>query len=202
MKEQTTQQRIMDAAFELIYANSYAEVGVAAICERAGVQKGSFYHHFKSKQDLAMAVLEQNFCDFKSAMLDAVFTGERDGLTEIQDFVDQIYEYQKDIKTKTGQVLGCPFGNMSIELSTQDEAIRKKLVHIFQRSKESLREALQRGVDEHDERLENIDADATAQAMYAYLEGILMSAKTHNDIDVYRQLAPALLDIRIHAKTH
>ena len=72
MKEQTTQQRILDAAIELMYAQSYAEVGIAAICEKAGVQKGSFYHFFKSKQDLAMAVLEENFAEFKGAILDSV----------------------------------------------------------------------------------------------------------------------------------
>ena len=39
-----TKQRLLDAAFALFYARSYADVGVQEICEKAGVKKGSFYH--------------------------------------------------------------------------------------------------------------------------------------------------------------
>jgi len=47
-----TYDRILLAARELIHARSYAEVGVAAICDQAQVKKGSFYHFFPSKQAL------------------------------------------------------------------------------------------------------------------------------------------------------
>lgn len=200
--EQTTQQRILDSAFELMYAQSYAEVGVAAICEKAGIQKGSFYHFYKSKQELALAVLEQKFCDFKKSMLDKVFTGKLAPLDEIALFTQEIYAFQKDIKSSTGHVLGCPFGNISLELSSQDEAIRNKVVHIFKRSKQSIQDCLQRGVDNHDEQLAGIDVAATAEAMYAYMEGILLFAKTNNDVEIIRQLAPAILTIRIYSEAN
>ena len=45
-----TQTRILESARELIHSRSYADVGVAAICEHAGVNKGSFYHFFPSKR--------------------------------------------------------------------------------------------------------------------------------------------------------
>lgn len=202
MKEQTTQQRILDAAIELMYAQSYAEVGIAAICEKAGVQKGSFYHFFKSKQDLAMAVLEENFAEFKGAILDSVFTGKQPPLEELREFIQQIYVLQKDIKEHTGHVLGCPFGNISLERSSQDENIRQKLEHIFNRSKQNLRDCLQRGVDAGDEHFTGIDINATADAMYAYMEGILLFSKTSNDPEVIRRLAPAMLAIRIYPETH
>ena len=53
-----TQKRILDSASELIHARSYADVGVSAICEHAGVKKGSFYHFFRSKQELTLTVLD------------------------------------------------------------------------------------------------------------------------------------------------
>ena len=55
-----TRQRLLDAAGELIHASSYREVGVQQICDRAGVRKGSFYHFFPSKRDLALASLDQS----------------------------------------------------------------------------------------------------------------------------------------------
>jgi len=200
-QEQTTQQRILDSAFELMYAQSYAEVGVAAICEKADVKKGSFYHFYKSKQELAIAVLEEKFWEYKESILDSTFTGKLPALDEIKLFTESIYQFQVDIKKSTGNVLGCPFGNIAIELSSQDEAIRNKVEHIFKRSIQSLRDCLQRGVDNHDDKLSGIDVNATADAMYAYLEGIILLAKTQNDTDVIRQLSPAMIGIRIYPKT-
>ena len=200
-QEQTTQQRIIDSAFELMYAQSYAEVGVAAICEKANVKKGSFYHFYKSKQELAIAVLEEKFCEYKHAILDTAFTGKLSPLEEIALFAEKIYLFQKDVKASTGNVLGCPYGNMALELSSQDEAIRKKVEHIFKRSIESIRDSLQRGVDNQDPQLTGIDVTATADAMFAYLEGIILLAKTQNNADVIRQLSPAMNAIRIYPKS-
>ena len=200
-QEQTTQQRIIDSAFELMYAQSYAEVGVAAICEKANVKKGSFYHFYKSKQELAIAVLEEKFCDYKHEILDAAFTGKLTPLEEIALFAEKIYLFQKDIKASTGSVLGCPYGNIALELSSQDEAIRKKVEHIFKRNIQSIRDSLQRGVDNEDPQLSGIDVIATADAMFAYLEGIILLAKTQNNANVIRQLSPAMNAIRIYPKS-
>ena len=95
-----------------------------------------------------------------------------------------------------------PFGNISLERSSQDENIRQKLEHIFNRSKQNLRDCLQRGVDAGDEHFTGIDINATADAMYAYMEGILLFSKTSNDPEVIRRLAPAMLAIRIYPETH
>ncbi len=45
--------RLMDAARTLIWENSYGSTSVDAICLKAGVRKGSFYHFFESKSALA-----------------------------------------------------------------------------------------------------------------------------------------------------
>jgi len=200
-QEQTTQQRILDSAFELMHAQSYAEVGVAAICEKADVKKGSFYHFYKSKQELAIAVFEEKFCEYKASILDTTFTGKLAPLDEIALFAKKIYQLQTEVKASTGHVLGCPFGNIALELSSQDEPIRNKVAHIFTRSMQSLRDCLQRGVDNQDEQLKGIDVNSTAEAMYAYLEGIILFAKTQNNTDVIRQLSPAMLSIRIYPKS-
>ena len=51
-------ERLMDAAMDLIWENSYGATSVDAICDRAGAKKGSFYYFFKSKSELAAAALE------------------------------------------------------------------------------------------------------------------------------------------------
>ncbi len=196
--ELSTERRIMDSAFELIYAQSYADVGVAAICKKADVKKGSFYHFYKSKQELAIAVLEDKFSDYKSQIIDIAFTGKLPALDELNLFAEKIAEFQTSIKKSTGHVLGCPYGNIALELSSQDEPIRQKVDNIFARSISSIRDCLQRGVANNEADLNGIDIDATANAMFAYLEGIILIAKTQNNPDIIQQLTPALLGIRIY----
>jgi TetR/AcrR family transcriptional repressor of nem operon len=52
-----SRQRLMDAAYELIWSYSYGSVTIEAICDHARVKKGSFYYFFDSKSDLAVAAL-------------------------------------------------------------------------------------------------------------------------------------------------
>jgi TetR/AcrR family transcriptional repressor of nem operon len=190
-----TRQRILDSARELIYARSYADVGVAAICEHAGVKKGSFYHFFPSKQELTLAVIEELFTTFKERIYNDCFSAKVSPMERLRRFIDRAYELQREMTDVTGQTLGCPFGNLAAEMSTQDGAIRHKVDEVFQRMEhhiaDTLEEASVRG------EVGEIDVSATAQAMVAYVEGIMLMAKTRNDPEIIRQLGPALVDIRI-----
>lgn len=49
--------KLIDAAVALIREKGYAATTVDDICVRSGVKKGSFFHHFKSKEDLVLATI-------------------------------------------------------------------------------------------------------------------------------------------------
>ncbi len=49
--------RLLDAALQVIRARGYAATTIDDICHQAGVTKGSFFHHFKSKDELALAAI-------------------------------------------------------------------------------------------------------------------------------------------------
>jgi len=53
-----TRERLLEAAIDLLWASSFGAVSVDQICEGAGVKKGSFYHFFESKIDLAIAAYD------------------------------------------------------------------------------------------------------------------------------------------------
>lgn len=189
-----THDRILSTARQLIHARSYADVGVAAICSQAGVKKGSFYHFFPSKQALTLSILETYRQDMQ-AMLAQAFRPDLSPLARLQRFAQLAYEFQLHIKQSTGQVAGCPFGNLASELATQDETIRCKVVDIFDSLQHATQACLQEAVDSGE--LPALDVDATAQAMFAYMEGVMLLAKTHNDPEILRQLLPAMTQIRI-----
>jgi TetR/AcrR family transcriptional repressor of nem operon len=190
-----TYQRIIESAKELIYSKSYADVGVAAICEKANVKKGSFYHFFPSKQELTLAVIDTYYTDFKNRIIDRAFDSQLPPLERINLFCIMSIEMQCEIHQQTGHVYGCPFGNLATELSTQDETIRAKLDSQFAKLQNLFRAALQEAVDRGDAK--NINVDATARAILAMFEGSMLLAKTHNDPDILRQLLPPAAELRL-----
>jgi len=190
-----TYDRILASAKELMHASSYADVGVAAICEHAQVKKGSFYHFFPSKQELTLAVLDDIYADFKQAIIDQAFTSALPPLQRLEKFAELAIELQTSIHEQTGVVMGCPLGNLASELSTQDETIRKKIDTLFIRLRRGIGEALQAAVERGE--IEAVDTDATALAILSYFEGTMLMAKTQNDPSILRHLLPAAAHIRI-----
>ncbi len=191
-----TYQRIIDSAQALIHARSYSDVGVAAICEKANVQKGSFYHFFSSKQELTLAVIEKNNADMKEQLIDEAFRSDFSPLDRIQRFFDLTIEFQTTIYQETGHVYGCPFGNLATEMATQDENIRTELNKSFTNLHTLIAETLIEANDINEiHDMKNVEL--TAQAMIAYFEGALLLAKTQNDPNVLTQLLPATLKIRL-----
>lgn len=193
-----TQQRILDSARELIYSRSYADVGVAAICDHAGVKKGSFYHFFPSKRDLTLAVLDGYYLEIKTHLLAQAFANDIPPLARLARFGQLSYEFQKQVSLDTGRVIGCFFGNLASELSTQDEPIRAKVAQIFANLQGGIRSLLQEAVAAGE--LQNINIEATAQAMLAYFEGVMLLAKNRNDVEIMGQLLPAMAQIRIPSR--
>ena len=58
-RSEKTRAAIMIASAALFSQAGYDATSVAQICEQAGVSKGAFYHHFPSKQDLFLSILDE-----------------------------------------------------------------------------------------------------------------------------------------------
>ena len=194
-KAHDTRQRLLDTAEKLFYARSYEDVGVQEICREAGVKKGSFYHFFPSKRDLTLAILDASWNRYRETMLAQVFAGDIPPLQRIERLLDSQYRHHKAVKDATGQVMGCPYGNLAGEMSTQDEGIRERLKRIFRDLEAPIEEVLNEAMAAGD--LAELDSRATAGAMVAYLEGLTLMAKTWNDPEIVRALGPAMLKLAV-----
>ena len=58
-KSQETKEKIFRAAKRILQKKGYEELSIKNICEEAGVSNGSFYHHFKTKDDLLSYYIEE-----------------------------------------------------------------------------------------------------------------------------------------------
>lgn len=78
--------RLLDAALTVLRSRGYAGATVDEICAAAGVTKGAFFHHFRSKEDLAIAAAAHF-----SAWLEALFA--RSGWRDRADPLDRLLAY-------------------------------------------------------------------------------------------------------------
>ncbi|MCM8854682.1 MAG: TetR/AcrR family transcriptional regulator [Candidatus Thiodiazotropha sp.] len=196
--ETDTKDRILATARELFHGRSYADVGIKEICTLAKVQKGSFYHFFPSKQELAMAVIDDMSDDWAHGFVAEAFDEALPPIERLDYMVDAVYYWQKAAKNAEGRMPGCLFGNLALEVSTRDEVLRARLNAVFEKASARFHEALEQAVELGE--MPPLDTAATATAMLAYLEGVILLAKTRNDPDVVRILGPAIKSIRIEQR--
>ncbi len=190
-----TRTRILSVARGLFHGRSYADVGIKEICDSAQVQKGSFYHFFPSKRDLALAVIDDMAGEWAHGFVAEAFDHDLPPMERLDYMVDAAYYWQKAAKDIEGRMPGCLFGNLALEISTRDDVLRAKLNAVFNKAKDRFRETLEEAVATG--AIPPLDAEATSTAMLAYLEGVILLAKTRNDPEVVRILGPAIKTLRI-----
>jgi TetR/AcrR family transcriptional repressor of nem operon len=122
----TTKRDLLELGIGLLLKHGYADLGVATLLERAGVPKGSFYHHFKDKEDFGLQAIDLYMQSVHRA-LDAAFTDDgRDPLDQIRRFFRIVSDgYQGD------GYLGCLLGGLGQELSGVSPTFRKKVEACF-----------------------------------------------------------------------
>jgi len=134
-KARATRERIIIAATELFYLQGYNATGLDKVLKAAGVTKGNFYYHFKSKEALAIATLDWEFDLVSKDMQEKVFSSKagdskQSPLNTLFSLLELLANKQKE-QYSNGHVRGCYFGNFTLELSTASQAVRDKVSNIF-----------------------------------------------------------------------
>lgn len=184
---------LLDAALDLIWERSYGVVTIDAICEKAGVKKGSFYYFFESKSALAVAALEADWNDCGKQKWDSLFSASTPPLERIRNFFQYAYDAQLALQKEHGKVLGCPCFSVGSETSTQDEPIRLKVQEILQREIRYFESAIRDG--QADGSIPSGDASSKAKCLFALFEGSLGQARIQNDLEFLRILPETSLAI-------
>ncbi|QLL05288.1 TetR/AcrR family transcriptional regulator [Mycobacterium vicinigordonae] len=178
--------RIVSTAARLFLQRSYHDVGVEELCTAADVRKGSFYHYFSSKADLAKAVVDLHMRVFETRLAGAQCTTPAERLLAIPDAIGDI---QSALHTQFGRFVGCPFGNLAAELSTTDEDVRTYLAERLAGLENGLAQVCRDAADANVLR-DEVDPDRLAHALLAHYQGLILLAKLHGS--TASDLAPAL----------
>jgi len=122
----STKQRMLDAGLGMLLEHGYHDLGIQALLDATGTPKGSFYHHFASKEDFALQVIDQ----YMRGVHDGLDTCLGDAARPPLDRVRRFFETTQQGYRKAGY-MGCLLGGLGQELSGVSEVFRRKIESCF-----------------------------------------------------------------------
>ena len=159
--------KFLDAALALVRMKGYAATTVDDICQKAELTKGSFFHHFKGKEDLAVEAARHWSAVTGGLFALAPYTKLADPLERVLGYVD----FRKAIIQGDVPQFTCFVGTLAQEIHQTNPAIR---------------DACDASIREHAARVEadialamqqrGIKADFTAKSLALYTQAVLQGA--------------------------
>lgn len=188
MASQTnSKDKILQCAREMFVQEGYQSTSVDDILERSGVAKSNFYYHFKTKDDLAFAVLDIEVAEHLTRIQCTLRNPDLKPKERLTAFFQQTCEVQVELY----RLAGCPFGNFAAtlpnavhdgnrEVNLRNERFRVRLNQLFWEFEQALGECLHEGSLYGDLR-SDIPVAELASMVIATVEGLLVLTKTHRD---------------------
>lgn len=185
MQRTNIKQHIIDVASKLFYTQGYNATGINEIIAKAEIAKATLYHHFKSKEDICIAYLEQRHKIFLEALKD--FTSKtnkgRQQLVSIFDFLRNTY--------REGDFHGC----WAIKTLGELPPKNKKILNVIQRQKKELLLFLGETVGDNIANISIAETEKISGGIYLLYEGAITESHLHkNDwpIHLAKSIAPSL----------
>jgi TetR/AcrR family transcriptional regulator, transcriptional repressor for nem operon len=180
-KAEMTRLSILEKAFELIYAHGYQATSVDDIIANTQVTKGAFYHHFKNKDEMGLAVINE-------LMYSGIFKDAIQELSESNDPAKDIYKMMKELLMENPffQVkYGCPAMNLVEEMSPVSNTFRKALLKLVSQWQDALESSIQHGKKSGKIR-KDVHAKQVALLVMSGYGGIRNLGKLYNDKACYK----------------
>jgi len=183
--EPETKERILRTAFQLFHEQGFHATGVATIVREAGINPGSLYHFFESKDQLLLGVLEFSIGYLSPAVMEPV---ESLNLAPIERIFALLKRY-RDGMVRHGCRMGCPIGNLALEVSDGYPEARRLIHRNFENWAQRVEGWLMEAGDDLPKQL---DRARLAHFILTVMEGGLMQARAANDLKPFDESVAVL----------
>jgi TetR/AcrR family transcriptional regulator, transcriptional repressor for nem operon len=122
----STKQRLIDAGLRMLLEHGYNDLGVQAVLTATGTPKGSFYHHFRDKEDFALQVIDAYMAEVHAGLDHCLQDATRPPLARVRRFFELTQQ-----KYREEGYMGCLLGGLGQELSGVSEVFRQKIEGCF-----------------------------------------------------------------------
>jgi TetR/AcrR family transcriptional regulator, transcriptional repressor for nem operon len=181
MAQRSTREEIIRKGAKLVHAQGFKTTGIQQILDAAGIPKGSFYFYFKSKEDFGLTVI-----DYFTVTVSEIF---RRYLGDKQippvSRLERLFEHYEAAFEKSGNALGCPIGNLSLELADTNERLRVRLEAVV---KELIRQIESCLLEAKRDKSMPADLNAADGALFIFhaFEGAVLHMKVEKCIEPYQ----------------
>ena len=167
-----TRDHLLQVGLRRIRTMGYASTGVKEILDEADVPKGSFYHHFASKEDFAKEVLELYVRGEEERAEKVLRDGKGSPLKRLRRYFEELI----DVYGPTATISGCMMGNLSLEMADHSDSIQSLLHESFSNWQTGVAGVLQEAIDRGDLAKSNKPQELAAFLLNSY-EGALLRSR-------------------------
>ncbi len=169
-----TRERLVMAALQLFSEKGYESTSVADILKTAGVNSGSLYHFFPTKQALLVEVLDTYYQGIEPMLLQPAWSGVDDPIEKVFALLAAYRRMLAD----SDCTYGCPIGSLALELHEPDPEVRERLSANFTQWADKVRACL-------DAADLPVDRSKLATLVLTVMEGGVMQARTHRSLEAF-----------------
>lgn len=180
-----TRDRILDAAHELVLKHGYAATSIDMLLEKTGLTKGAFFYHFKSKAELAHALIARFAEQDHRMMTESLARAEklaRDPLQQVLVLVGLFEEMFEDLT----EPYACLFASYIHQHDLMTDEIKVISANAMLQWRRALGEKLRVAAEKYPPRVD-VDLDSVADLFNTVLEGAFIMSRTLNDPKVIAQ---------------
>jgi TetR/AcrR family transcriptional repressor of nem operon len=194
----STRERILQVAERLMTDQGYSATSVDQVIAGAGSSKGGFFHHFSSKTDLAVQIVER-YVTADLAHLDAGLTATAHIADPTERVVAFLRFYEDGADELMSEQSGCLYATVLAEREFTGSEVNDQVAKAARAWRDALANLIRPALAIRRPAL-NIDVDALADHLYTTFEGGFILRRTLTDrsamraqLRIYRQLMEALL---------
>ncbi|MBI2877017.1 MAG: TetR/AcrR family transcriptional regulator [Candidatus Tectomicrobia bacterium] len=167
-------EEILEVAARLIHYRGFNHTSLDQILQESKVTKNLFYYHFKSKEELGMAILDYQAERAQAQLFGPALQGEGDPHQRIFRLLDRVLEAAQASDCRGG----CPIGNLALELSDIHEGFRQRTQEIFGRLASQIETVLEE-LRAAGRLQEGVEPKELALFILANLQGARLLGKTY-----------------------
>lgn len=169
----TDKKTIIKKSIHLFKVHGYYNTTMANIGEANGLIKGSIYHHFKSKEDLALECLKYIHEFFKKNIFSIAKDKQLSDIEKLEKFTKEVEHYFLNSEG------GCLLGNFALEVSNNIPLLKEEILTYFDHWEQALYEILKT-------TLGNKGAREESKQIVANTQGCIMMMRLYNSTETFK----------------
>lgn len=175
-----TREKIMDAAEALILQYGFKATAVDRVIERAGVTKGTFFYHFRTKDRLARALIDRFAVNDGRLLEETMAQAETESGDPLDQAIGFVRRFEELLAGLEEPYPGCLFATYIFEAGLFEDETIQVARDAFGRWRERLGDKLRRAAERHPPRVE-FDPESLAEAITVVFEGSFLLSKTYRE---------------------